>query len=115
VERAIEEVLQYRSSFTQVGRVTMVETELSGQAIPADVVVTPWLLFANRDELEFADPDRFDIQRGGTHHLAFGHSIHRGAGRRRSGSAWSAAAPVGRRRARRAPRSRMRGPPGQSR
>ena len=63
VPAAIKEVLRYRSSFTQVGRVTMVETELSGQIIPADVVVTPWLLSANRDEREFADPDRFDIHR----------------------------------------------------
>jgi erythromycin 12 hydroxylase len=76
VEPAIEEVLRYRSSFTQVGRVTSMETELSGQILPADVIVTPWLLSANRDEREFADPDRFDIFRAGNHHLAFGHGIH---------------------------------------
>ena len=76
VEPTIEEVLRYRSSFTQVGRVTTVEAELSGQVIPADVVVTPWLLSANRDERKFSDPDRFDIHRSGTHHLAFGYGIH---------------------------------------
>ena len=76
VEAAIEEVLRYRSSFTQVGRVTMVETELSGQVIPADAIVTPWLLSANRDEREFTDPNRFDIHRRGNHHLAFGYGIH---------------------------------------
>ena len=76
IEPTIEEVLRYRSSFTQVSRVTSVETKLSGQLIPADVIVTPWLLSANRDEREFADPDRFDIHRSGNHHLAFGHGIH---------------------------------------
>ncbi|MDQ4031568.1 MAG: cytochrome P450 [Actinomycetota bacterium] len=76
VEPAIEEVLRYRSSFTQVGRATMIETELGGQIIPADVIVTPWLLSANRDEREFTDPDRFDIHRRDKHHLAFGHGIH---------------------------------------
>jgi cytochrome P450 len=76
VEPAIEEVLRYRPSFTQVGRVTTIETELAGQIIPADAIVTPWLLSANRDEREFADPDRFDIHRSGNHHLAFGHGIH---------------------------------------
>ncbi len=76
VEAAVEEVLRYRSSFTQVGRVTTVETALAGQIIPADVIVTPWLVSANRDEREFADPDRFDIHRGDNHHVAFGHGIH---------------------------------------
>jgi cytochrome P450 len=76
VEPAIEEVLRYRSSFTQVGRATMVETELGGHVVPVDVIVTPWLLSANRDEREFTDPDRFDIHRRDKHHLAFGHGIH---------------------------------------
>jgi cytochrome P450 len=76
VPAAIEEVLRYRSSFTLVGRVTTVETEMAGQIIPADVLVTPWLLSANRDEREFADPDRFDIHRAANHHVAFGHGIH---------------------------------------
>jgi cytochrome P450 len=76
VEPTIEEVLRYRPSFTQVGRVTMADTEVAGQIIPADAIVTPWLLSANRDEREFADPDRFDIRRDGNHHLAFGHGIH---------------------------------------
>jgi len=76
VELTIEEVLRYRPSFTQVGRVTSVEAELAGQVIPADAIVTPWLLSANRDEREFADPDRFDIHRSGNRHLAFGHGIH---------------------------------------
>jgi cytochrome P450 len=68
--------LRYRPSFTQVGRVTSVETQVSGHTIPADAVVTPWLLSANRDEREFADPDRFDISRRNKSHLAFGHGIH---------------------------------------
>ena len=76
VELTIEEVLRYRPSFTQVGRVTSVEAEVGGQVIPADAIVTPWLLSANRDEREFADPDRFDIHRSGNRHLAFGHGIH---------------------------------------
>ncbi|MBV8994005.1 MAG: cytochrome P450, partial [Pseudonocardiales bacterium] len=77
VEPTIEEVLRYRPSFTQVGRVTMVDTEVSGQIIPADAIVTPWLLSANRDERQFANPDEFDIHRSSNHHhLAFGHGIH---------------------------------------
>ncbi len=66
----------HRSPFTQIVRVTMTETELGGQVIPADALVTPWLLSANRDEREFPDPDRFDIHRTPRHHAAFGHGIH---------------------------------------
>ena len=75
---AIEEVLRLRSPFTQVGRATMREVEMSGVAIPADVLVTPWLLSANRDPRAHTDPDRFDIRRGlgGGAQLAFGHGIH---------------------------------------
>lgn len=76
VAGAIEEVLRYRSPVTQLGRVTMVETELGGQLIPADALVSPWLLSANRDEREFADPDRFDIHRCTQRHAAFGYGIH---------------------------------------
>jgi cytochrome P450 len=76
VKTAFEEVLHYRSSFTQVIRVSMVETELGGKIIPADAVVTPWLLSANRDEREFPNPERFDIHRSPHRHLAFGHGIH---------------------------------------
>jgi cytochrome P450 len=76
VEAALEEVLRYRSSFTQVIRVTMAETELGGQVIPADAIISPWLLSANRDEREFLDPDRFDIHRSPRHHLAFGYGVH---------------------------------------
>lgn len=76
VEATLEEVLRYRSPFTQVVRVSMVETELGGQIIPADAIISPWLLSANRDEREFPDPDRFDIHRSPHRHLGFGHGIH---------------------------------------
>jgi cytochrome P450 len=76
VPAALDEVLRYRSPFTQVLRVTMTETELGGQVIPADALISPWLLSANRDEREFPNPDRFDIHRAPNRHLAFGHGIH---------------------------------------
>ena len=76
IPAAIEEVLRYRSSFTQIGRVTTREVEVAGQLLPADALVMPWLLSANRDERVFADPDRFDIHRTHNEQIAFGHGIH---------------------------------------
>jgi cytochrome P450 len=73
---AIEEVLRFRSPFPRLGRVTTTGTEIGGRAIPAGQLVIPWLAAANRDAARFPDPDRFDIYRTGTGHLAFGHGIH---------------------------------------
>lgn len=75
---AVEEVLRYRSPFTQVGRSTRSEREVGGVTIPADAIVLPWLLSANRDPRAHSDPDRFDMRRGlgGGAQLAFGHGVH---------------------------------------
>jgi len=75
---AIEEVLRFRSPFTQVGRATQRSAEVAGVTIPADAIVVPWLLSANRDPRAHTEPDRFDIRRGlgGGAQLAFGHGIH---------------------------------------
>ena len=73
---AIEEVLRVRPPFPRVGRLTKVDTEVGGVAIPAGQVVMPWLTAANRDERVFAEPHRFDIHRRPNPHLTFGHGIH---------------------------------------
>jgi erythromycin 12 hydroxylase len=75
---AIEEVLRLRSPFMQVGRSTRRSVEIAGVELPADALVMPWLLAANRDPRAHHDPDRFDLHRGlgGGAQLAFGHGVH---------------------------------------
>jgi cytochrome P450 len=75
IPSAIEEVLRHRSPFTTVSRVSIREIEVAGHVIPADRMITPWVISANHDERQFTDPDRFDIHRD-TAHVGFGHGIH---------------------------------------
>ncbi|MGH3886925.1 MAG: cytochrome P450 [Pseudonocardiaceae bacterium] len=73
---AIEEVLRFRSPVPRLARVTTTDTEIGGHAVPAGQLVIPWIAAANRDAARFPEPDRFDIHRNSTGHLAFGHGIH---------------------------------------
>lgn len=74
---AIEELLRYLDP-TQGGRrrVALEDVEIAGQLIRAGEAVVALNHVANRDELNFEDPDRFDIHRNVEHHVAFGDGIH---------------------------------------
>ncbi|MEV0219935.1 cytochrome P450 [Streptomyces sp. NPDC050704] len=75
---ALDELLRFDSP---VGIATFrYSTEaltLGGTTIPAGVPVLIAPGAANRDPTRFPGPDRLDINRGATGHLAFGHGIHR--------------------------------------
>ena len=73
---AIEEMLRYASPVWRLSRTTTTEVTIEGITIPADVLVFGWLASANRDERQFAEPERFDIRRNPNRHVAFGHGIH---------------------------------------
>lgn len=73
---AAEEVLRYASPVWRTMRTTKTDVTIDGVTIPAKSMVFTWLASANRDELQFPDPERFDITRDPNHHVAFGHGIH---------------------------------------
>ncbi|HEX6479566.1 MAG TPA: cytochrome P450 [Ktedonobacteraceae bacterium] len=73
---AIEEVLRYASPVWRLLRTTTTEVTIEGITIPADALVFGWLASANRDERQFAEPERFNIRRNPNRHVAFGHGIH---------------------------------------
>ncbi|MFE9428559.1 cytochrome P450 [Kitasatospora sp. NPDC006697] len=74
---AVEEVLRYESPFgLATMRYTTEPVVIAGTRIPAGEFVHLGLLAANRDPSVFPDPDRFDIARDPSGHLAFGHGIH---------------------------------------
>jgi cytochrome P450 len=76
IPAAIEEMLRWDPPTHGLARTTSVAVDVQGVTIPAgDRVYLLWAS-ANRDEREFPDPDRFDIDRRIDRHLAFGHGIH---------------------------------------
>jgi cytochrome P450 len=50
--------------------------DVGGVTIPAGAQVIICLAAANRDAGRYARPERLDLDRGETRHLAFGHGIH---------------------------------------
>jgi cytochrome P450 len=52
------------------------DVSMHGAVIPQGAQVLLHIGAANRDEREFADPDRFDIHRPSQRHLGLGHGIH---------------------------------------
>jgi cytochrome P450 len=74
---AVEEFLRYESPLhIATYRFTAEPVRVGGVEIPAGQFVRISVLGANRDERQFADPDRLDITRPPGGHLAFGHGIH---------------------------------------
>ncbi len=73
---AIEEVLRFRSPVQSMYRVSRRPTKLDGLAIPAGSFMVAWIGSANHDESQFADPERFVVDRRPNRHIAFGHGIH---------------------------------------
>src|SRR5262249_49518844 len=76
----IEEVLRFESSNQLGNRITTEEATLGGVLMPKGTLITIGIGAANRDPEIFPDPDRFDIARNPTRHLAFGSGIHMCAG-----------------------------------
>jgi cytochrome P450 len=72
----VEEIVRWTHPAAYNRRTATRRIELGGQTIePGDKVVF-WEASANRDELVFAEPFRFDVRRHPNPHLGFGHGIH---------------------------------------
>ncbi len=76
VPNMIEEVLRYESPSPVQARYVTRDVEYHGTTVPAGSAMLLLNGSGNRDERVFDDPDRFDVRRDVSHHLAFGHGIH---------------------------------------
>ena len=76
IPQAIEEVLRYEAPSQFQGRVALRDSEWHGVTIPRGARVALVTGAASRDEREYPDADRFDIQRRPGRELYFGHGHH---------------------------------------
>ena len=76
VPNAFEEMLRHQLPLQFVGRTLLVDSEVAGVEMRAGQRVVLLLICANRDEVEFTDPEQFDARRVMERHLGFGHGVH---------------------------------------
>jgi cytochrome P450 len=72
----VEEALRFDGSARGQPRVALEDMELGGRTIAAGDTVMVIVNAANRDPARFAEPDRFDIRRGDSGHVAFASGLH---------------------------------------
>jgi len=72
----VEESLRFNGPAPVVFRRTLADTELAGMTIPENHRLLLLLSSANRDDAQFPDPDRFDVERDASRHVAFAQGPH---------------------------------------
>jgi cytochrome P450 len=80
IKTAVEEILRFESSNQLGNRMTTERVELGGVTLDGGTSVTLCIGAANRDPLQFDDPETFDVARSPNRHLAFGSGAHQCAG-----------------------------------
>jgi cytochrome P450 len=77
IPTALRECLRYDMPTQFLMRAVKAPMQIGGKTLHAGSSVMFLYPSGNRDEREFAEPDRFDIQRNPPRILTFGHGIHR--------------------------------------
>ena len=73
---AVNEVMRLESPIQGFSRFVTQDTTIDGVAVPAGSRVILLFGSANRDERKWEDPERFDVTRRPSDHLAFGYGEH---------------------------------------
>jgi hypothetical protein len=80
IKTAVEEILRFESSNQFGNRMTTERVELGGVTLDGGTSITLGIGAANRDPLQFSDPENFDVARNPNRHLAFATGAHQCAG-----------------------------------
>ena len=74
---AVEELLRFTNPVNHANdRFTIEDVPVGDVVIPAGEWVLPAISSADRDPAQFPDPDRLDLGRDTSGHVAFGHGVH---------------------------------------
>ena len=77
IPAAVEELLRFTNPVNHANDLfTTEDVPVGDVVIPAGEWVLPAISSANRDPAQFPDPDRLDLGRDTSGHVAFGHGIH---------------------------------------
>jgi pimeloyl-[acyl-carrier protein] synthase len=76
IPSALEELLRFESPVQAVVRQAMTDREVRGHLVPRGEHILVLLGAANRDPLEFSEPDQLNVRRRQNRHIAFGHGPH---------------------------------------
>jgi len=76
IPAAVEEVLRWASPAQYAARTVMRDVEWYGTRVPKGDRIVLLIGAANRDEREYPDPDRFDVDREIPNPLGFGQGVH---------------------------------------
>ncbi len=76
IDTAVEELLRYDSPLQRNRRVVARDLEFGGKRMKRGQLVLQMLGAANRDPVQFPNPDQLDVHRSPNAHVAFGRGIH---------------------------------------
>ncbi|HBZ69179.1 MAG TPA: cytochrome P450 [Deltaproteobacteria bacterium] len=76
IPNAIEELLRYEAPSPVQARTVMRDVHWYGTTVARDSVILLLTGSAGRDERQYPDPDRFDVERSNVRHLSFGYGTH---------------------------------------
>ena len=76
IPNAIEEILRYEPPSLALGRYVQRDVTLHGTRVPEGSVLVLITAATGRDQRQFPDPERFDVERKLSRHLSFGVGPH---------------------------------------